>query len=144
MQFVVSLIGVKGSSVTTALSEATTRALEERLIAWLTTLRSDGSPHTTPAWFIFDETFIWIASGQRNRKVANILGDPRVSIAIDGSAPSPLVAQGRATIIGMADVPQFVLDGLASKYDGWDARDNSIDGGRVLLKISIDRWLLGA
>ena len=129
--------------MTTLLSEAATRSLEERLIAWFTTLRSDGSPHTTPAWFIFDENFIWIASGQRNRKVANIFGDPRVSIAIDGSASSPLVAQGRAAIISMADVPQTVLDGLARKYDGWDARDNSIDGERVLLKISIDRWLLG-
>ena len=128
----------------TLLSEAATRSLEERLIAWLTTLRSDGSPHTTPAWFIFDENFIWIASGQRNRKVANVLGDPRVSIAIDGSASSPLVAQGRAAIIGMADVPPMILDGLARKYDGWDPRDNSIDGERVLLKISIDRWLLGA
>jgi len=101
--------------VTTLLSEAATQSLEERLIAWFTSLRSDGSPHTTPAWFIFDENFIWIASGQRNRKVANVLGDPRV-----------------------------ILDGLARKYDGWDARDNSIDGERVLLKISIDRWLLGA
>jgi len=55
-----------------------------------------------------------------------------------------LVAQGRAAIIGMADVPQMVLDCFARKYDGWDPRDNSIDGERVLLKISIDRWLLGA
>ena len=53
------------------------------------------------------------------------------------------VWRGRAAIISMADVPQMVLDGLARKYDGWDARDNSIDGERVLLKISIDRWLLG-
>ena len=110
MLFVSSPNSVKGSPhrVTTLLSEAATRSLEERLIAWFTTLRSDGSPHTTPAWFIFDENFIWIASGQRNRKVANVLGDPRVGIAIDGSASSPLVAQGRAAIISMADVPQEV------------------------------------
>ena len=129
--------------MTSQLSATAIQSLDERPIAWFTTLRSDGSPHTTPAWFVFDENCFWIATGRGNRKVTNLEGDPRVSIAIDGSASSPLVAQGRATIVDMAEAPQVVFDGLASKYDGWDARDNSIDGERVLLKVSIELWLLG-
>ena len=67
-----------------------------------------------------------------------------MSIAIDGSGSSPLVAQARAAVINLADVPPVVLVGLAEKYRGWDARDESIDGERVFLRMSIERWLLGA
>ena len=109
----------------------------------MTTLRADGSPHTTPTWFLFHQNCIWVASGARNRKVINLTGDPRASIAIDGSHPSPLVAQARATVVELADVPPLVVEGLAKKYGGWDVHDNSVDGHRVALKMPIDKWLLG-
>lgn len=111
--------------------------------AWLTTLRADGSPHTTPVWFVLVDGTFWIASAARNRKVKNLASDPRVSIAIDGSTAQPRVAQGRArTHTALTDHP-VIVERFAQKYCGWDATDESQDGPRVLIEVPVERWLLG-
>lgn len=109
---------------------------------WLTTLRSDGSPHTTPVWFLLHQNTFWIPSAEQNRKVRNLLDDPRVSLAVDGSAGDPWVAQGLATI--HHDVGEFVdlLRLFGEKYDGWDAADETRDGPRVLVSVPVTRWFL--
>ncbi|SMG45368.1 pyridoxamine 5'-phosphate oxidase family protein [Agreia pratensis] len=111
--------------------------------AWITTSRADGSPHTTPVWFILVDDTFWVASAATNVKVRNIAADERVSLAIDGSAADPHVAQGRALV--HRDIAAFrILASLfAQKYDGWNPLDESVDGPRVLLEIPVERWLLG-
>jgi len=121
--------------------DAASRVSESR-IGWLTTIRPDGSPHTTPVWFVFDEKDIWIATGRRNVKVANVRADPRVSIAVDGSAAAPLVAEGRAELVEVAATSRAVVAAFAEKYDGWDIGDESVDGPRVVVKVKVSRWLL--
>jgi len=115
----------------------------ERPCAWLTTLRRDGSPHTTPVWFLLINETFWVASSTANVKVGNILRDPRVSLAVDGTGARPHVAEGRVTVHRrVRDFPHvFAL--LAEKYNGWDAADESQDGPRVLLEVPVQRWLLG-
>jgi hypothetical protein len=109
---------------------------------WLTTLRRDGSPHTTPTWFLLIEDTFWIASSTVNVKVSNLLHDPRVSLAVDGSGTRPHVAQGRALVHhSLRHFPHLVAL-FAQKYHGWDATDDTQDGPRVLIEIPIDRWLL--
>lgn len=98
--------------------------------AWLTTLRRDGSAHVTPVWFLHDPGTFWIASSTVNVKVANIRRDPRVVLAIDGSGPRPVVAQGRARV--HHDIGSYPTL-LAPREDG----------PRVLLEVQVDRWLLG-
>lgn len=110
--------------------------------AWLTTLRKDGSPHTTPVWFLFEDDRFWIASSKMNVKVRNVSSDPRVSVAIDGSGARPYVAQGRARIHHRLDDHSRLVTLFAEKYGGWDATDECQDGPRVLLEILVDRWLL--
>ena len=110
--------------------------------AWLTTLRKDGSPHTTPVWFLFENDKFWIASSTVNVKVKNLARDPRVSIAIDGSGAHPCVAQGRARIHHQVHDHPRLIALFAAKYAGWDATDERQDGPRVLLEIPVDRWLL--
>ena len=122
-------------------AEAASRVSKAR-IGWLTTLRPDGSPHTTPVWFVFDEKSIWIATGHRNVKVANVRSDPRVSIAIDGSAAAPLVAEGNAELMDVAATDRGVVAAFAEKYDGWDIGDESVDGARVVVRVIVSRWLL--
>lgn len=109
---------------------------------WLTTLRADGSAHTTPVWFVLLEETFWIASAASNRKVANLRKDPRVSLAVDGSGNAPQVAEGRAEIHEEIVSHPDVVAAIAAKYDGWDATDSEPHGPQVLLRIPVDRWLL--
>ncbi|KJC64566.1 pyridoxamine 5'-phosphate oxidase family protein [Agreia bicolorata] len=111
--------------------------------AWFTTLRADGSPHTTSVWFVLVQNAFWIASAATNVKVRNVTADDRVSLAIDGSAPDPHVAQGRALV--HREIAEFadVVSLFAQKYNGWNVLDETVDGPRVLLQISVKRWLLG-
>jgi PPOX class probable F420-dependent enzyme len=124
------------------LSPESARRVGEVDVAWLTTLRPDGSPHTTPVWFVFDGAVISVATAARNAKVRNLRGDPRVSVAIDGTAAAPLVAQGSATFVPAGESAAGIAEAFARKYDGWDIRDESVDGERVLVQIRVDRWLL--
>jgi PPOX class probable F420-dependent enzyme len=111
-------------------------------IAWLTTLRQDGSPHTTPVWFVYSERLVWVVSAIKNVKVRNVRNDPRVSVAIDGSANAPLVAQGTTELVPVQQVDGTITSAFAGKYNGWNITDESPDGERVVLKIKPDRWLL--
>ncbi|RSN47111.1 pyridoxamine 5'-phosphate oxidase [Amycolatopsis sp. WAC 04197] len=121
------------------------QSLIERLArernAWLCTLRGDGSPHVTPVWFVYLDDVFWIGSGERNVKVRNIDGDPRVSLALeDGDAPA--VAEGVARVYRGA-LREDVLAALAAKYDGWAAGvEIAPFGARVLLEVPVKRWLL--
>lgn len=60
--------------------------LDREPLAWLCTLRRDGSPHQTPVWFVFHDSSLWICSAEKNQKVRNVLLDPRVSLALEGEA----------------------------------------------------------
>jgi F420H(2)-dependent biliverdin reductase len=110
--------------------------------AWLTTLRTDGSPHTTPIWFVADGERIWMASSTVNRKVQHLAADPRASLSIDGTGSAPQVAEGTVTIHDLAGREPIVA-ALAAKYVGWDPTDEAQDGPRVLLELDVRRWLLG-
>lgn len=124
------------------LTVAAVDRVNESKTGWLTTLRVDGSPHTTPVWFVYESNFIWVATGVGNVKVRNARNDPRVSFAIDGTADSPLVAQGNVDLITPQQAGSLVLGAFERKYDGWDIQDDSIDGERVVITIHVSRWLL--
>jgi PPOX class probable F420-dependent enzyme len=121
------------------LSDATVARLDHHDIVWCATLRTDGSPHLTPVWFLFDNNLWWIGTAQRNVKVRNISRDNRVSLALlDGG--DPIVAEGKATIV-RTDFPERVVIGFADKYQNWDVRSTEPDGPRALLRVTVDRWL---
>ena len=62
--------------------------VEQRLardvVIWLTTVRSDGQPQTSPVWFVWDGQSFLIYSIPRSQKVPNIMANPRVSLNLDG------------------------------------------------------------
>ncbi len=107
---------------------------------WLCTLRPDGSPHLTPVWFLYVDDGWWISTASRNVKVANLEHDARVSLALpDGDRP--VVAEGLAEL-HRDGFPSDVIADFASKYGGWDITDHVTEGPRVLLRISVQRWLV--
>ncbi|MEO3751986.1 pyridoxamine 5'-phosphate oxidase family protein [Streptomyces sp. B6B3] len=106
---------------------------------WLCTVRPDGSPHTTPVWFVFLRDTWWIGTDAGSVKVRNIETSPRVSLALeDGRAP--VVAEGTArTHHGF---PADVTAAFAAKYD-WDVTAPYRPGvARVLLEVPVRRWLM--
>ena len=74
------------------------RRLAVARIAWFSSVRPDGSPHTVPVWFAHDRDYLWVASPASSRKVANVRHNDRVTLAVDGSAPQSLVAMARAEL----------------------------------------------
>lgn len=113
--------------------------MDDSTHAWVTTVRPDGSPHTTPVWFLLRRGSFWFASARTNVKVRNLRRDPRVSVALDGTGRSPWVAEGEALLHGIGEHPEPVRR-LAAKY-GWDPADETRDGPRVLIEVRIARWL---
>ncbi|MFH8347365.1 pyridoxamine 5'-phosphate oxidase family protein [Streptomyces sp. NPDC018045] len=125
------------------------RLADER-IAWLCTLRPDGSPHVTPVWFVFVRGTWWIGAERASVKRRNIENDPRVSLALEGGE-APVVAEGRARVWHIPpgtgappalDVPPDVVAAFLTKYD-WDVTATSPPAaGRVLFEVPVGRWLL--
>ena len=123
------------------LDQRVIQRLRQERHAWLCTLRPDGSPHITPVWFVFHGTTWWVGSSARNKKVRNLVRDPRVSLALEGGA-APVVAEGWA-MIRHSDFPASIVEMFKSKYDGWDVTAPvAAEGARVLVQIPVARWLL--
>lgn len=77
-----------------ALTEGVEQRLDRERVVWFVSVRPDGSPHVTPVWFVFDHLTWWVATAQRNVKVANVEHQDQVSLALP-DVGQPVVAQGR-------------------------------------------------
>ena len=55
------------------------RRLRTEVILWLTTVRADGQPQSSPVWFVWDGRTFLIYS-LPSQKVPNIRRSPRVSL----------------------------------------------------------------
>jgi general stress protein 26 len=115
-------------------------ALAAEPLAFVCTLRPDGSPHQTPVWFVLTGKTWWIASAASNTKVRNVTLDARISMAIPRPG-APVVAEGSASIV-RSRWPIEIVHAFAAKYDGWDITDDRQDGPRVLIRIVTACWLI--
>jgi PPOX class probable F420-dependent enzyme len=62
------------------------RRLRTEQILWLTTVRGDGQPQSSPVWFVWDgETFL-IFSQPHAQKIHNLAANPRVAVHVDTDA----------------------------------------------------------
>lgn len=74
--------------------------LENEAIIWLTTVRSNGQPQTSPVWFLLEEDGLLIYSLPDTARVANIEANPRVALNLDGNGQGGAIVtlEGRAHI----------------------------------------------
>lgn len=79
--------------------------LGEEPVVWLTTVRADGQPQSTPVWFLWDGDHELVMYSEPNKpKLRNIGSNPKVSLHFNDHAGSDVVAlEGAASIVG--DVP---------------------------------------
>jgi PPOX class probable F420-dependent enzyme len=60
--------------------------LRHNLMAWLTTVRSDGQPVSVPVWFLArDDGTILLFSEPGKAKLRHIAANPKVSLTLDGT-----------------------------------------------------------
>ncbi len=69
-------------------------------VAWLTTVRPNGQPQTSPVWFLYEDGTFLIYSKAGTARTANIDANPRVSLNLDGNGLGGdiVVVEGRAAI----------------------------------------------
>jgi general stress protein 26 len=86
------------------------RLLNEHRVMTIATNRADGWPQATMVGYVNDGFFLYCFVAINSQKHANILRDPRVSIAIGSDAPEPLDIKGlsaAATASVVTDQSEF-------------------------------------
>lgn len=75
--------------------------LEQEEYAYLTTVRSDGRPHTVSVCYLWDGSSIIVFSQPNTAKCRNLRQNPHVSVALDSFRPAvfPIVVEGTAALV---------------------------------------------
>lgn len=77
------------------------RRLHDETIVWLTTVRPDGQPQTSPVGFVWDGARFLILSSPGSPKVRNLRSNPKVALHLDlgsGKEEGVLTLEGVATL----------------------------------------------
>jgi PPOX class probable F420-dependent enzyme len=103
-----------------ALTEKQLEFLENPFVGVVTTLREDGSPHSTVVWVDVDDGIPTFNTAMGRKKPANLENDPRASLlVIDPQDAYKWVAvDGKAELTTDGADPH--IDRLAKKYLGKD------------------------
>src|SRR5215469_2941870 len=93
--------------------------LRRDAIAWLSTVRPDGRPHTVIVWFLWDgETFL-IFSQPNKQKLTNLQHNPNVQLSIDDTylGRDPITIEGIGSWLPFGEV-DTTLHAYVQKYRG--------------------------
>ncbi|OBG95727.1 PPOX class F420-dependent enzyme [Mycobacterium sp. E136] len=113
----------------------------------LTTLRADGSLHSSPVTGGVDEAArIVISSYPQRAKVANLRRRPQASIVVlSDEFNGPYVqVDGDAEVIGLPDAVEPLVDyyrAIAGEHPDWsEYRQAMVQQGKCLIRITPRRW----
>jgi PPOX class probable F420-dependent enzyme len=120
--------------------------LRRDVIVWLTTVRADGQPQTSPVWFLWDGRTFLIYSMPASQKVPNIRGDGRVSLHLndDGVGGDIVSIEGQASI-GKSEPPVNEVPEYVEKYRELIAElgsnpDEFARAYSVAIRVTPTRW----
>jgi len=109
-------------------------------VGTVTTLRADGSPHSTVVWVDADGDAVLFNTARGRAKERHILRDPRVSVAVvdPQDAFRWVAVTGTAELVD--DGADDHIDRLAKKYLGADSYPfRNAAEQRVIVRITVDR-----
>jgi PPOX class probable F420-dependent enzyme len=95
-------------------TEAGARALQrlrQEPVVWLTTVRADGQPQSSPVWFDWNGSDLLVLSQPSAGKVGNITGQPRVALHLADDQGGDVV-----TIEARAELGTELTDAEAESY----------------------------
>ncbi|HEV2471254.1 MAG TPA: TIGR03667 family PPOX class F420-dependent oxidoreductase [Ktedonobacteraceae bacterium] len=103
--------------VTTEWGQHAEQRLRSNIIAWLTTVGSDGRPYTSAVWFLWDGKAILIFSQPDKQKVRNLRKNARVTLALDETQKGDdvVIVEGTAELLDDPDL-SAVLPAYIEKY----------------------------
>ena len=113
--------------------------LLEHRFGVVTTLRKDGSPQSTPVYYVFEDDKLWISVTRDRKKTYNVLRDPRVTMCALAEQPPFDYVQ----VMGKAEITDDDLE--AKSHRIWsrfrnpmpdDFPQRLVDQKRVLLVIT--------
>lgn len=107
--------------------------------AVISTLRTDGSPHTAATWYDWDGWRLLVNMDRSRRRLANMRRDSRVSLTVLDAQSwyRQLTLFGRVVDI-TDDVDLADIDRLSQRYTGQQFRNRERDS--VSAWIEIDAW----
>ncbi len=123
-----------------SLTEQQQDFLKNPYVGVATTLRADGSPHSTVVWVDVDAQGVSFNTAHGRAKPNNLARDPRISlIVVDPADPYKWVSvSGKATLTDEGADGQ--IDTLAQKYLGQDTYPwRSPDEQRVSVRIAPEK-----
>jgi PPOX class probable F420-dependent enzyme len=114
--------------------------LRDAHLAVVTTLRADGSPHSTVVWVDAENGDVLVNTARGRAKERHLLADPRISVLTLDAADAHrwLLVEGRGTLEdeGAGDH----IDALAVRYMGSGARRISESPEqRVIVRVRVER-----
>lgn len=150
------LLNATTATADNALTEAERDVLlDERLEARLGTNRSDGWPHITPIWYLWQQGRFLLSLGNSRRHIDNLRRDSRVTLCVDidhrpegpGHAALAAVCFGEAELI--EEVPQVreITESIELRYLGAvppEFEQALWFEGRTAVAITPVRWLTWA
>jgi PPOX class probable F420-dependent enzyme len=103
--------------VTTEWGRHAEQRLRSNIIAWLTTVGSDGRPYTSPIWFLWDGNTILIFSQPQRQKIRNLRKNPRVTLALDDTKQGEdvVIVEGTAELLDDPEI-SVILPAYVAKY----------------------------
>ncbi len=109
--------------------------------AALTTLSASGQPRTHLMWVDADDEHLLINTEAGRQKFRNVQRDPRVTVTVI-AAENPyqyVEARGRVVETIGGDPARADIDELSQKYEGTPYGAPIGPGGRVILRIAVDK-----
>ena len=122
------------------LSDQQEAFLREGHIAVVTTLRGDGSPHSTVVWIDGAGGEVRFNTARGRAKERHLIADPRVAVTVVDSSDFHrwLTVEGRAILVD--EGADEHIDALAVRYMGPGAEPISGRGAqRVIVRVAADR-----
>jgi PPOX class probable F420-dependent enzyme len=123
------------------LSEKQAELLRGRNWGTVTTLRADGSPHSTPVWIDTDGENVLFNTAVGRAKERHLRRDPRISVVV---LPADDQQSGYVSVTGTAELSEDGavdhIDKLAKKYIGADKYPYLQPGERrIIVKVTPDK-----
>ena len=82
----------------------------------LTTLFADGSPQSTPLWFLLDGDDILFSTTAGKQKLRNIARDSRATFAVYNPTNDMSYVEVRGTIVVTEDLTAYTRDRIVQKH----------------------------